>query len=91
MAVFEDSLDRYMQINSIRHREYTWNRPAVPLISHAPAYSTNFALLELIDNKQPNKQRPDKFTICMKTKQPEDFSVWTVMYSLAIHASTKII
>src|SRR3990167_1172579 len=67
MAVFEDSLDRYMQINSIRSRYDTWNRPAAPLVP-TPVYSTNFALLDLIDKKQPKQ-----FTTCMKTKEYEDF------------------
>jgi zinc-RING finger domain len=69
IGYFDDSLDRYMQINSLRGREFGWNRPTVtlpPVVQ--PGYSTNYALLELIQKKQPKQ-----FTTCSKSKEYEDF------------------
>lgn len=67
LAYFEDSLDRYMQLNSLRANQYGWNRATVPE-TQPQGYSTNFALLELIEKKAPKK-----FTTCIKTKEYEDF------------------
>lgn len=67
MAYFEDSLDRYMQLNSLRANQYGWNRPPAPQLQQQ-GYSTNFALLELIEKKAPKK-----YTTCIKSKEYEDF------------------